>query len=536
MRRPDRRRAGLVARTELRRTVRSLKDSNRGVLLLLGAVVMVPLYSLVIAGVAYLGADSLTTGDGETVRLAATALVAGLLGLVTLLVLQRTVKVNGEPDGADGLLTTAPYEDILAGLVLAEACRVYTLLALPLVALAGGLVAGTGRLLFPAVAFVTSVVVATLGVLVGYLAGLALKLLVARSLFVARHRASLGTGLSLLFVFGWVAASNASGVQRTLLRAATQSPLSWAGEILLLTVPGAGGRPLLAAVAVVALLGALPVAGLACLRLGERVWYVDPVEPDYEFDADERTLSDRLLRGRVTTGTRVVVQKSWRRAKRAPFTVQFAIMPFFFLAFQLQPVLFEQRVPPTLPLWAGLSSAAAAGAAFTLNPLGGEERVLPLTLTANISGRQFVGGLALAGVLPGAVLTTVLVVGFGIFAGLAPATLSAALATSLLATAAAPAIAATAGLVFPKFERSSVGNREAVVPSGLAFGLYFLLLGVTIAPGSLAVSLVVTGSSLSFAPSVLLGGGVAATLGLTAVGASLGFVFVAKRVGGYRLE
>lgn len=535
MRWPDRRRAGLVARTELRRTWRSLKDSTRGVVLLLGAIVMVPLYSLAIAGLAYIGADALVT-DGETARLAATALVAGVLGLVAFLVLQRTVKVNGEPDGADGLLTTAPYEDILAGLVLAEVCRVYALLAFPLLALAGGLFAGTGRFLLPTVAFVTSGVVATLGVLAGYLAGLALKLVAARSLFVARHRASLGAGSSLVFVVGWVAASNAPGVRRTLLRVATQSPLSWAGEILLLAVPGAGGRPLLAAIAAVALLGALPVAGLACLGLGERVWYVDPVQPDYEFDADERSLSDRLLRGRVPTGTRVVAQKSWRRAKRAPFTVQFAIMPFVFLAFQLQPVLFEQRVPPTLPLWAGLSSAAAAGAAFTLNPLGGEERVLPLTLTADISGRSFVGGLALAGALPGAVLSTVLVVGFGIPAGLSPATLVAALATSLVATAGAPAIAATAGLVFPKFERSSVGNREAVVPSGLAFGLYFLLLGVAITPGSLAVSLVASGTALPFAPSVLLAGGVAATVGLTAVGASLGFLFAAGRVGSYRLE
>ena len=533
---PDPRRAWLVARTELRRTWRSLKGSTRGVILLLGAGLMVPVYSLGIGGMAYAGASGVVTGDPARLRLAATGVVVGVLAVVTFVVLQRTIKTNGDPDAADGLLTTAPYEDVLAGLLVAECGRLFGVLAVPLLALAVGVTAGVGSAVLGFVVLVTTAVVALLGVLLGYAAGLVAKLVAARSLFVARHRAGIGAASSLLFVVVWVAASGATGVQLALLRAATESPLSWAGELLLVAVPTATADPLAASVAGVVLLGAMPAGGLACLSLAERVWYVDPVQPDHDFAPDERTLSDRLLSGRVSTATRVVAQKSWLRAKRAPFTVQFAITPFFFLAFQLQTVLLERTVPPTIPLFAGLASAAAAGAAFTLNPLGGEERVLPLTLTSNVSGRTFVTGLVLAGALPGVALTTLLVVGFGLAAGIGPAAVAAALATSLIATVGAPAIAATAGIVFPKFERASVGSREVVVPSGLAFGLYFVVLGVAVAPGTIAVALAVADTALPVATPLLLAGGVLVTLVLTAIVATLAFLFAANRIGTYRLD
>lgn len=537
MSRPNPRRAGLVARTELRRTWRSLRGTTRGNILLVGGSLLVALYSLGIGIGAFFGGSEIATADPGTVRLATTGVLGGLAGLVAFVVLQRTLKTNGEPDAADGLLTTVPYEDVLAGLLVAEWCRLVAALAVPLVALVGGATVGSGLPLLGVATLATTIVVVTVAVVASYAAGLAIKLVVARSAFVARHRASIGATTSLAFVTLWVLASGATGVQLAALRAATDSPLSWSGDILLVTVPGVNADPFAAGAATLALLGSVPLAGIACLRLAERAWYVDPVQPAHEFDAAERTLSDRLLTGRVSTATRVVAQKSWLRAKRSPFTVQFAIAPFFVLALQLQTVLLEQTVPPTLPLTAGLASAAAAGAAFTLNPLGGEERVLPLTLTADVSGRAFVTGLALAGALPGVALTAALVVGIGVAAGTAPLTLAAALTTALVATVAAPAIAAAAGVVFPKFERSSVGGREVVVPGGLAFGAYFTVLGIVVAPGSVAVGLVLTDPfALPLATPVLLAGGVGTTAALAAVAGAMGFLYAANRVGTYRLD
>ena len=537
MRWPDRDRAARIARVELRRTWRSLRASNRGILLLLGGLVMVPLYSLGIAGAGYFGGGAIRTAAPGDVRLATTGVVVGLLGLTGFVVLQRTVKQTGEPDAADGLLTTVRYEDVLAGMLAAECGRLLAVAALPLAALTVGVTLGSGLPLLGLAVLATAVLVVLFGLLASYAVGLSIKLVVARSAFVARHRATLGGVVSLAVVAAWLLAWGTSDVQLTLLRAATRSPLSWVGELILLAVPSVDAAPLAAGVAAAVVLGALPVAAVACLWLAERVWYGDPVQPDHAFDAAGRTLSDRLLAVRVATATRVVTQKSWLRAKRAPTTVQFAVAPAFLLAVQLQTLLLERTVPPTLPLTAGLATAAAAGAAFTLNPLGGEEAVLPLTLTADVSGRQFVTGLALAGLLPGVGLAASLVVGLGLAAGTPPSVLVAALTTTLVATVAAPWIAAAAGVIFPKFEQSTVRGTPVTVPSGFAFGLYLTVLSAVVAPGAVAVGVAILAPSLvPVATTWLLAGGVATTVALAAIAASMGYLYAANRVGSYRLE
>ena len=536
MRRPDGRRVGLIARTELRRTWRKLLGTTRGTLMLFGGGLMLAVYSLAIGAGAFFLGGILAGSEPQTVRLATTAGIVGLLVLVGFVTLQHTVKSAGEPDAADGLLTTVPYEDAAAGLLAAEAGRVSLALALPVLALAGGLAVGDAGALVAAVTLVGSAAVALLGTVLGFGLGLVAKLVANRSTFVAGHRASVGAVVSLLLPLGWVVMTAVPTVQLRVLRLATRSPLSWPADAVLLVL-GNGGDPVAAAVATLGVVGALPVGGAACLWLAGRAWYADPVQPDHEFDADGRTLSDRLLAGRVPTATRVVAQKSWLRAKRAPVTVQFAVMPFFFLVYHLQLVVLERVVPPTLPLGAGLASAAAFGAAFSLNPLGGEEGVLPLTLTANVSGRAFVTGLVLAGALPGVVATTLLVVGLGVAAGTPPGTLAVGLTTALVATLAAPAIAVGTGVVFPKFESSSVQGRDVVVPSGWAFGLYFLVLGVAVAPGSLTYLLAVR--DLFPVPvdvTWLLGGGLAATVAIAVAGAVAGFLYAANRVATYRLD
>ncbi|WP_199725369.1 hypothetical protein [Haloarcula sp. Atlit-7R] len=536
MRRPNGRRIRLVARTELRRTWRKLVGTTRGTLLLLGGGVGIIIYSLVIGVGAFFLGGFLTDSNPQTVRLATTAGIVGLLGLVGFFTLQHTVKSAGKPDAADGLLTTVPYEDAAAGLLAAEASRVVGALTIPILALVGGLVVGDGGVLVAIVALVGSVAVTLLGTVLGFGLGLVTKLVANRSAFIASHRASVGAAVSLILPLGWVAMTAVPTIQLRVLRLATHSPLSWPADVILLVL-GTGGNPVTAAVATAGILSALPAGAVACLWLAAQTWYVDPVQPDHEFDADKRTLSDRLLRGRISTATRVVAQKSWLRARRAPITVQFAIMPFFFLVYHLQIVILERVVPPTLPLSAGLASAAAFGAAFSLNPLGGEEGVLPLTLTANVSGRAFVTGLVLAGALPGVVVTTLLVVGLGVAAGTPPVTLAVGLTVALVATLAAPAIAVGAGVLFPKFESSSVQGHEVVVPSGWAFGLYFLVLGVAVAPGSVTYLLAVRDLfSLPFDKMWLLGGGGITSVGIAVAGAVAGFLYAANRVATYRLD
>jgi len=536
MRRPDGHRALLVARIELRRTWRKLLGTTRGTLTLGGGGLMISLYSLALGAAALFLGGALVESDPHAVRLATTGAIGGLLGLVAFVTLQHAVKSTGEPDAADGLLTTIPYEDALAGLVVAEVGRVFAGLALPLLALTLGLAAGSAGVGVALVVLVGSVLVAVLGTLVGYGLGLVTKLVASRSAVVARHRASIGAFVSLALPVGWIALTTVPSMQTRVLRLVTRSPLSWIADAVLLALENPSADPVHAGVAAIALAGSLPLGSVACLWLAGRTWYADPIQPDHEFDADERTLSDRLLRGRVSTATRVVAQKSWLRTKRAPITVQYAVMPFFFLIYQLQTVVLEGVVSPTFPLTAGLASAAAAGAAFSLNPLGGEESVLPLTLTANVSGRNFVSGLVLAGALPGAALTTVIVVGVGLAAGTPPLTLGVALATALVVTVTAPAIAAGTGVAFPKFESSSVQGREVVVPSGWAFVGYFVVFGAAVAPAGLAFLFSVRDLFSLGGEPWLLGGGLTATVLLCLGCGAVGYSYAANRVATYRFD
>ncbi|GGO00807.1 hypothetical protein [Haloarcula pellucida] len=534
---PNWRRAHLVTRIELRRTLRSLLDSARGILVLAGVGLFVPAYSLGIGAIAFFGGGALTELPTADVRTAVVAVLLGLLTLVTFVEVQRSAKQIGEPDGLDGLLTTLPYTDVLAGVVGAELARALAVLGAPVLALAVGLSAGTGFVLVGPVVLVTTLLVVTLGLLLGYAGGLTVKLVAARSAFVARHRASIGSAASLLLTVGWLAVWSAQSGQLAILRALTDSPLLWLADVVLVAVPGTTADPLAVVVGGVALVGSLPVTAVGCRWLAERVWYVDPVQPDHEFDPDERTLSDRLLAGRVPSATRVVAQKSWLRARRAPFTVQFAVVPvFLLLVSQGQFLLRGRGAPTTLPLTVGVATAAAFGAAFTLNPLGGEEGVLPLTLTTAVSGRAFVAGLVLAGVLPGLVVAPLVVVGLGAAVETPSLPLLAALATALVATVAAPAIAAGCGVVFPKFEPSSVHGRDVTVPSSFAFGGYFLVFGAVVAPASAAVLLSI---GLPFPVPVetpaLLAGGLAATAVLGGLATVAGFLYAANRVATYRL-
>lgn len=536
---PNARHATLVARVELRRTWRNLTDTVRGLIMLVGGGLVLPLYGLGLGAGAFFFGRELTAGSFSFGRPIVGATFAGVTGMVFALVLQRTIKRTGEPDAPDGLLTTAPYRDVLAGLLLAECGRVVAAFAFPVAGIVVGFALGTGSPLAGAILLALLLALVTLGLASGFTLGLVAKYVAGRSAFVARHRAAIGVTVSVFVPLLYISFNAVPAVQRSVFRFAAATPFAWYADVVFLAVPGATPRPLSAVGAVASLLVGFPVLAVAIGGLAERVWYMDRVEPDHEFDPGATTLSDRLLAGRVPRQTTVVAQKSWRRARRAPFTVQFAIFPFFLLIFQLQVALIERTVPPSLPLLAALASATAGGAAFSLNPLGGEGDVLPMTLTATVSGRQFVAGLALAGALPGSVLALVLSIPLGIAAGLDPGAIAAVAASGVLVAIGAPAIASGVGVVFPRFETRSVRSREVVVPSTWAFAGYVLLLGVALIPVLLTQHPVLASIIGAFVPisgvAWTTGGLVLTGLLLILIGAVSG-CFAARSVGSYRLD
>lgn len=529
----------LVARVELRRTWRKLTDTTRGLLMLVAGGLILPLYGIGLGAGAYFFGRALTSESFSFARPVIGATFAGVTGLVFALALQRAIKRTGEPDAAGGLLTTAPYQDVLAGLLLAEYGRLAATFAFPVAGMVVGFALGAESLLAGVVLLVLFGALVTLGLTGGYALGLVAKFVAGRSAFVARHRAAIGITATVAIPLLYVSLNAVPAVQRAAFHVAASTPFAWYADVLFLAVPGVTARPLFAVGAVASLFVGVPVLAVAIGGLAERVWYMDRVEPDHEFDPGTTTPSDRLLVGHVPRQTLVVARKSWRRARRSPFTIQFAIYPFFLLIFHLQAALLEGAVPPSLPLLVALASATAGGAAFCLNPLGGEGDVLPMTLTATVSGRQFVAGLALAGAAPGAALVVVSTVSLGFLAGLAPTTIAAAVVTGLIAAVAAPAIASGVGVVFPRFERTEVRSHEVVVPSSWAFAGYSLLLVVALAPAlvtQMPALRSVVAAALPFGIPVTVGLGVLLTTALLATFASLSGGYAARSVGTYRLD
>lgn len=530
--------AASIARVELRRSRRrafgkTSKKLQFGILAL-----VIPLYSLIGAAGAFFGGRLVAAG--ELPAGAPDWVGAGLVAValfVAFFVIQHVVK-SGGIDPLHGLLTTVPAADVATGLVLATLGRVVALIGVPivLVAVAFGLGAGNPLLIATSALFLTVGVV--LGVLLGVVVGFLIPLVTHRSEFLTRHKSAIGFVLSLLIPAAWIVASTMEGVYGAVGSVLLASPATWVGHALLVPVSGAGVDPVHAAGAFVGAPVVIAVGLAASIALAEAVWYGDPVQPEHEHHHRGQRRFD-LFAG-VPATARAVAHKSLLRARRAPFTVQYAVFPFFFLIWQLQYVVLEGRVPPDLAVELAVASAVTAGAAFSLNPLGGEEGVLPLTLTASASGWEFVGGLALAGATIGVPLAVVLPTVAGVAAGLAPAAIVAAVLTGLVLTATAPGIASGLGVIFPKFERSTVGTgREVVVPSTWAFTGYVFLL-VPIALPALLVQFrgmrSWLGGLVGLGPAFTLAGGVVLTTVLAASVAAVGYAYAADRVGDYQLD
>lgn len=536
--RPSVANAARIARYELRRSRRRMSGRTSKQIQFAVLALVVPLYSLGAAAGAFFAGRVVAAGDAPAGAPAWAG--AGLLAIalfVAFFVVQQHLKTGGI-DPMHGLLTTVSYADVAAGLVLATLGRVMAWLVVPiaLVAVAFGVGAGSPLSVATTTLFLASAV--GLGVLLGLVLGLLIPLVTHRSAFLTRHKSAIGFVLSLLLPAAWILGTVMDDLYRPIAEVLLASPATWAGHALLVPVAGTSVDPALAAGGFLATPVILAVGLAATVGLAGRVWYGDPVQPDHEYHRRSERRFDPFAGVPATAAA--VARKSLRRARRSPFTVQFAIFPFFFLVFQLQPIVVAGRVPPVLAVELAVAGATTGGAAFSLNPLGAEERVLPLTLTARVTGWEFVGGLAVAGAVIGLPLAVVLPVLAGLAAGLGPIAIVAAVLTGVVIGATAPGVAAGLGVAVPKFERSTVGTgREVVVPSTWAFVGYVLVLGPVALPAVLTQlpgPRSSIGELLGAGPVVVLLGGLLVTAALAVGAGVIGYAHAANRVGTYRLD
>ena len=527
----------LIATTELRRRWRSTRDNR----VQLAALALASVFYLLAAGVGVFGGlaagRAIAAGDVETPLRYARYAAAAVLVFPTFIAGFRTAARLGSYDALDGLLTTVPHTDLTGGLLVAEGAWFAGAFALPAVLAGIAVGVGAGSAAIAATTLLALGSLVALGVTTGFALGFAARTVLSRSEFVARHRTALG---ALVFVayMGLVGSGNIDAVVQPVLEVVRASPVGWFGDLALLPTEVAVSPGLAAA----ALLGTpLLGAGLfaASTWLAGRYWFGDHARAQ-SGETPSRRLVDGLTIG-VFDGlprpTAAVARKSWLRAVRAPIKLVYAVYPLFFLVGYLSQAIEARAVPAELVPLMGLYGAWATGASFALNPIGDEGAVTPVTVTTPVSGRQFVGGLLVAGAAIGMPLTALIVTGSAALSDLSLAGSAVAVVIAVCLPPLAAAIASGAGSLFPKFETSNITrSREAIVPSLYAFALYSLVLAISWLPtgvGILAADPL--GDSLGVAPAAVAVGGGALTLAIAGIAALVSLRYAVRRFDTFRL-
>ena len=522
--------ARLIARIEFRRSLRRAR-SETNVLVGLGVSAMMLLAATVVGvAAAVIFGDRLGT-LGAFGRSVVRAGVVTLWFVSAVMVAFRAVGETGRIDGPDGILTATSARSVVLGLLLAELYRLVSYLGLPVVVVSVALAVGTGDPLvgLPLVAVVTATV--TTGLPVGYLLGLVALYLSATVPFVRRNRLRLG----VLAMLVYLAAVLLFGDLVFLL---ARSPLAWLADPMLV-VAGAGGDPLLAGAALGAPVVVVPVIVAAATRVAERTWYADTVAPEDDDDAATVVSGvDDFLAPFVSRPTASVTRKTLLRARRAPYTLTFAFVPALAAIGYVSQAVRTGEIPGSFPVLAAAYAGWGVGSAFTLNPFGDEGALLPVTLSTGATGHQFVRGRVLAAWLVGLPVALAVVSVAAVAAAIPPWMAAGSLAFAFVFSLAGPLVSAGIGAAFPKFDtRTVIANREAVVPSVFAFGLFVLVLLPMGAPAFLGLSFAgPLGGLLDLPAAVIAALGVAVTAVVSLGAGTASFLFAVGRFDDYSVE
>ncbi|ELZ22217.1 hypothetical protein C475_16933 [Halosimplex carlsbadense 2-9-1] len=523
----------VVARTALRQTYRRIRESRR----MTAFFLLIPgFFALQVSGLVGPGAYDLGRrfAAGEVAPVVTEVRRVALSGVVLLVLMGTLGAAGGNSEFKDRYVTflTATSTRAVAVGSVARQTAVWTALFWP-VALAGAVGFALGA---EAPVAAVSLVGGSLWLFV--VAGVA----TAPVGFGARwlldgyglsKNARFGLGVGMLGLFYLVLFT-----RQAVGAALDATPLSWAGDLLLLTVPDAGASPALAVGFLLSSLGLVLASLVASVRLAGAVWYDDRALADDGEDADgapaTATPVRDVLASVVPRPTAALVETTWRRTKRTPKTLWY-VYPAVFVGL----VMAEQLVysgPFSAAMYApvvAFTGALAAGSGFTLNPLGTEGDALPGLLTAGVSSETFVRAKAYAVVLPAMPLLVGAALGTAIGAGVGSALVVAAVGVFAVSIAVlAPLCSLALGVHYPPGDEGLLGE-DVQIPNKSASAAYTLGMVVVGAPGFGALGAYALPGAIGSATVVA---GVGLTVVLAAVVSWLSYRHAVAKVDAYSVE
>lgn len=488
--------ASAVARTELRRVLRTVTESRTKILLygILGLFAFVPV--LVIGSFLLSAAgEELATGgfeSGDLDPVPGIVTGASALGLIFLVLMStiRSFTTVADVDEPACLLVSTSVSNAVFGLLVAESVLVCLWLGPPTVVLAGAFAYGAGTPLPLLVAPAALAVLVAIAVPIGFVIGVCVRHLLTVYEPIARYRTPLLVALGFSYfgaiAFGWV-----DRIAGLLFDALGGSPLGWPGHLLLAGVIEVPFSPRLALGALGGVAVAVPVTTALGIRAATMHWFADPADTtDEGSTADDST--DRLgaaLSVVVAGPVRTVTATTIRRTVRAPVQVLYIAYPLFGAVPLVQQSVETGTLPGYGAVLFSLYVAWGTGALFTLNLLGDHGPVMESVLISTVPGPAVVAGRVLAGVLIGVPVGLVVSSAAGVISPLSIEQTALLVAGTVVGTVASAAIATGVGSLFPRFGSVRVtNNREAVMPSKTAFILYTIALAVpTAGAGVLSV-------------------------------------------------
>ncbi|EMA70289.1 hypothetical protein, partial [Halorubrum kocurii] len=347
---------------------------------------------------------------------------------------------------------------------------------------------GAGSLLTIPALLLTLCLLLVTGIPAGFILALGVRNAGVRSRLLSRLRTLflvlLGIGyLALIFTNAF------ASVLEPIYRVLAPTPIDWFGDLAALGL-GIGASPL-RAIGAVGFTAAFVVVAVASLyRLSEWLWYADGVHITHEAERSDNG-SSRLngLSRVVSQPVFGVAAVDWKRARRSPISLSFALYPLIVLAGPAVTAFQTGEIGTGLPLWILLSGTWVAGSLFALNVVGQEGAALPATLLTEVPERSLVIGHVLSGTLLIAPITVAATVIAGVLSPHSVPVVASLGASALVLSAVSGAIGTGIGVGFPRFEAVSVSrSTKAIVPSAFAFGIYSVAVLVVALPTVIAHS------------------------------------------------
>ncbi|WP_339102282.1 hypothetical protein [Haloterrigena salinisoli] len=469
----------LIARTEFRRSIRTIA-SDTTKLLVTGILALFMGGLVLIAGryvLPELGAE-FAAGVSSNTAAFATDLVTGGVGVGWFFLLfftaLRAFSTAADPDEPEFLLTSTSLRNAVVGVVGAEILLFASWLLPATLVLSSAFAYGAGTI-WPVLfgPLLVCLALAT-AVPVGFVIGVGVRHLVTVYEPIARFRIAVFAAFWIAYL--WVFVTGRFDLLTSRLFSLLQdTPLGWPGHLLLAAVPNVAASSTAIAGGIVGAVAVSAAAFTAAIAIAGVHWFADPARfEDEEATATESSnrLTDLLSRG-LSRPVRSVTVTAIRRTKRAPIRLAYVAYPLFGSIVFFQEIVQTGRVPAHIAVILSLYLVWAAGALFTLNPLGDLGRGLPAVVASPLSGRQAITGLVVAGALVAGPIGFVGALALGLASPLSLERTAALVAGTTVGTVVTPALATGIGTVAPRFGSVKVtNNREAVMPSKTAFVVY----------------------------------------------------------------